>query len=305
LTSVNTIDSNYHANRDNEFIVGIDHEIMANLSVGGAFTYRRTNDWPTWNPRIGLTSADYSVVGTPTVGGYTVTAYGPDPAKVEATGGGRILSNRPDYHSTYSGLELNLIKRLSNRWMARIAFSTNSWTEHFDGPNSVQNPTRTDSTTGAVTGGLSGPQVDGGQLAPRSGGSGKGDIFYNARWQLNMNGFYQLPKDFEVGMNLFGRQGYAVPFVVQTSLGADGSRRVLATPEIDDNRYSNLWDLDFRVSKNIKIQRVGILLSADLFNALNADTVLARSRLLGTSSFGNINEIISPRIMRVGLKVQF
>jgi hypothetical protein len=305
ISSVNTIDSNYHANRDHEFIVGLDHEVMPNMSVGAAFTYRRTNDWPTWNPRIGLTSADYSVVGTPSAGGYTVTAYGPNPAKVEASGGGRILTNRPDYHSTYSGIELNLIKRLSNRWMARVAFSTNSWTEHFDGSAAVQNPTRTDSTTGAVTGALSGPQVDGGQIAPRSGGSGKGDIFYNARWQINANGFYQLPKDFEVGMNLFGRQGYVMPLVIQTSAGLDGRVRALATPALDANRYPNLWDLDLRVSKNIKIQRVGILLSADLFNALNADTVLARSRLLGTSAFGAINEIISPRIMRVGLKVQF
>src|SRR5207249_9737068 len=65
---------------------------------------------------------------------------------------------------------LPIYKRLSNRWMARVAFSVNDWTEHYDGAGAVQNPTRTDSTSGGV---LSGPQVDGGQIAPRSGGSGK------------------------------------------------------------------------------------------------------------------------------------
>ena len=278
---------------------------MPNLSVGGAYTYRRTNDWPTWNPRIGLTSADYAIVGTPTDGGYTVNVYGPNPDKVDATGGGRILTNRPDYHSTYSGIELNMIKRLSNKWMARVAFSTNSWTEHLDGPGAVQNPTRTDSTTGGVAGVLSGAQVSGGQIAPRSSGSGKGDLFYNARWQLNANGFYQLPKEFEVGMNLFGRQGYVEPLVIQSTAGLDGRVRVLATPNLDDNRYPNLWDLDFRFSKNIRIQRASILLSADLFNVMNADTVLQRTRRLDSSAYGQINEIISPRIMRVGVKVQF
>src|SRR6185295_11179283 len=108
----------------------------------------------------------------------------------------------------YQGFELTMTKRLSNKWMGRIAFSLNDWSEFLDGPAAVQNPTRTDSTTGQVSGALSGPQVDGGQIAPRSGGSGKGDIFYNARWQLNANGFYQLPKNFEVGANIFGRQGY-------------------------------------------------------------------------------------------------
>ena len=57
----------------------------------------------------------------------------------------------------------------------------------------VQNPTRTDAVNGSLA--YAGPQVDGGQIAPRSGGSGKGDIFYNARWQMNVNGLYQLPWD--------------------------------------------------------------------------------------------------------------
>ena len=304
-SSPNTIDSNYHSNHDHELIGGIEHELIPNLSIGGAYTFRRTNDFPSWNPRIGLTSSDYSVVATPSLGSYSATVYAPDPALVDASGGGRILTNRPDYYSTYNGLELTMNKRLSNRWMARLAFSVNSYTEHFTGTDAVQNPTRTDSTTGSVTGALSGPQVDGGQIAPRSGGSGKGDIFYNARWQLNANGFYQLPWDFDVGANLFGRQGYIEPLVFQTSAGGDGRVRALATPSFDQMRYPNLWDVDFRVSKVFSVNRLKFQLSGDLFNALNAGTTTAQTRLLGTAAFGQINEIISPRIFRVGLKVQF
>jgi hypothetical protein len=302
LTSVNTIDPNYKANRDHEFIAGLDHEVAANFSVGAAYTFRRTNDWPGWNPRIGMTSADYSAVGTFTSGPYSTTLFGPDDDLIEANGGGRILTNRPDYHSSYNGIELNLIKRLSNKWMARVAFSINSWTEHYDGPGAIQNPTRTDATN---RGTWSGPQVDGGQIAPRSGGSGKGDVFYNARWQLNANGFYQLPKGFEVGANLFARQGYVEPLIFQARAGGDGTVRALATAELDDNRYPNLWDVDARLSKTIKIQRVNLLLSADVFNLLNANTVLALTRDLRAGAFGTINEIISPRIMRVGVKFQF
>lgn len=305
-TSVNTIDPGYHANRDDEFIVGVDHEIMPNFSVGAAYTYRRTNDWPTWNPRIGMTSADYFVVATPSSGSRSATVYAPNPAKIDATGGGRVLMNRPDYHSTYNGLEVNLIKRLSNRWMARVALSFNDWQDHFDGPGAVQNPTRTDSTAGpSGAGTASGPQVDGGQIAPRSGGSGKGDIFFNARWQLNANGFYQLPAGFEVGANLFGRQGYIQPLILQTSAGADGRLRALATSTLDANRYPDLWDLDFRVAKLITFQRLKVRLSADVFNVLNADTVLSRTRNLSSGAFGTINEIISPRIARLGVRFQF
>jgi Carboxypeptidase regulatory-like domain/TonB-dependent Receptor Plug Domain len=304
-TSPNNIASNYHANRDNEFILGVDRELMPNFAAGAAYTYRRTNDWPTWNPRIGMTSADYAVVARPSSGAYSAIVYAPNSAKIDASGGGRILMNRPDYHSTYQGLELTLNKRLSNRWMARVAFSINDWSEYLDGSAAVQNPTRTDSTTGSVNGALSGPQVQGGQIAPRSGGSGKGDIFYNARWQLNANGFYQLPAGFEVGANLFARQGYVQPLIFQVTAGGDGRVRALGTSALDDVRYPNLWDLDLRLAKSIAISRVKFLLSADAFNVMNSGTTLAQTRNLSSSAFAAINEIISPRIVRLGVKFQF
>jgi Carboxypeptidase regulatory-like domain/TonB-dependent Receptor Plug Domain len=300
-TSTNKIDPNYHANHDNELIFGFDHELMPNLSVGAAYTYRHTDGWPSWNPRIDMTSADYTR-RTVVSGSASVTVFSPIGAKVDATGNGRILSNRPDYNSSYNGIELTMNKRLSNRWMGRIAFSFNNWVEH-PGSGAVQNPTRTDSVH--TCGCLSGPQVDGGQIAPRSGGSGKGDIFFNAKWQLNANGFYQLPMGFELGGNLFGRQGYAMPLIIQTGAGADGTIRALTTATLDQNRYPNLWDVDFRLSKTVTIQRAKFVLSADLFNALNSDTVLSQNRRIGTAAFQTINEIISPRIARLGVKFQF
>ena len=213
-----------------------------------------------------------------------------------------MLTNRPDYHSDYQGLELTMNKRLSDRWMARVAFSFNDWTEYYSGPGAVQNPTRTDATTGGT---LSGPQVDGGPIAPRSGGSGKGDLFYNAKWQLNANGFYQLGAGFDLGANIFARQGYVDPYVFQVSAGGDGRIRGLGVPTLDGVRYPDLWDIDFRLAKTIKMQRVNLVLSADLFNAFNVGTVLQRNRTLATPAFDSINEIISPRIARLGVKVTF
>jgi hypothetical protein len=305
LTSPNKIDPSYHANHDNEVIVGIDHEVMPTLSVGAAYTWRRTDGWPSYFPRIGLTSANYSVVARPAVNGLSAVVYAPNDALVAASGAGRILQNRPDYHSSFNGLEFTLNKRLSNRWMMRAAFSLNSWTEYLDGPGAVQNPTRSDTAYNGTYYVYAGPEVSGGQIAPRSSGSGKGDIFYNARWQLNANGFYQLPANFEVGANIFGRQGYVEPLILQASAGQDGRIRALATSNIDTTRYPNLWDTDFRIAKNVKVQRVNLQIAGDLFNAFNGNTVLARTRNLSSSAFGQINEILAPRIFRIGLKVQF
>ena len=116
-------------------------------------------------------------------------------------------------------------KRLSNRWQTRVAFSFNDWREYSRRSGRVPEPDAHRLTTdeaGRHAVGL--VQVDGGQIAPRSGGSGKGDMFYNASWQLNANGFYQLPGGFDLGANIFGRQGYVQPlYVFQVSAGGDGS----------------------------------------------------------------------------------
>jgi hypothetical protein len=304
VESPNTIDDNYHANHDNEIIAGIDREVMPNFAVGAAYTWRRTDGWPTWNPRRDLIGSDYSFVEHLTSGAYSADVFAPNAsgqAKIAANGGGRILTNRPDYNSTYNGLEFTVNKRLANRWMTRASFSWMDWAEH-PGSGAVQNPTRTDSTNSGV---WSGPQVDGGQIAPRSGGSGKGDIFYNAKWQFNANGFYQFPHEIDVGANLFGRQGYVRPLIFQPSVPSEGRMRILATSAVDDVRYPNLWDLDVRVSKALTLQRVKLLISADVFNVLNSNTELSRARIVDASAFNTLNEILSPRILRIGAKLQF
>ena len=307
------IASNYTANHDNEFIVGFDRELAPNLGVTASYTYHQSTDIPGYNPRVGMTSADYTAnaLTTQSAKGQSFTAqtFSPNAAKIDATNGARILENRPDYNTTYQGFELAMTKRLANRWFSRIAFSYNDYVEH-PGAGSVQNPTRTDTTGGALA--LAGPQIDGGQYAPRSSGSGKGDIFYNAKWQINANALYELGHGFDIGGNIFGRQGYAQPVVLRLSAGRDGSQRTLTTGEaIDSTRYDSLWDVDLRVSKDIKLTDamsmggpLSIQLAADVFNVMNTNTVLSRTRQVG-SSFLLANEVLSPRILRFTASFKF
>jgi carboxypeptidase family protein/TonB-dependent receptor-like protein len=298
------IASDYTSNHDNEVIIGFDRELIPNLAFNVAYTLHTSYDIPGWNPRLGLTSADYVAGPVTSALGYSARAFSPSAAKVDASNGARVLGNRPDFHTTYNGIELSMNKRLADRWFARVAFSWNNYVEH-PGPGSIQNPTRTDAINGSLA--LAGPQVDGGQYAPRSGGSGKGDIFYNAKWQINANGLYQFPYGIDVGVNLFGRQGYARPLFLQLSGGADGSGlRVLATPNVDDTRYPNLWDLDLRLAKDIKIAGTArINVAADLFNVMNSATELGRTRRLNSAAFGQLNDILSPRILRLTASFKF
>jgi hypothetical protein len=63
---------------------------------------------------------------------------------------------------------------------------------------------------------------------------------------------------------------------------------------------------DFRLSKTQKIAgNMSLKLDLDLFNAFNSGVTLAESRRANTATFGRIDEIISPRIFRLGVRLQF
>ncbi len=310
IVSPNRIDPDYRAPKDLEVVIGLDRELIPDLAVTAAYTWRRNSDIRDWNTRIGLTSADYTANAPVTANGFTAQTFSPDAGLVAANGGGQFKTNRPDFHQTFNGFEVSLIKRLSNKWMGRAAFSYASLTETLEGPDATQNPTRSD-VSGALLGGtnalaFSGPQVDGGQVVNRSSGSGKGDIFFNAKWQFSANLLYELPKNFEVSGSIYGRQGFPRPIVLNLGAGQDGAVRTLATAEIDDNRYPNLFNFDLRLANNVRLGGDrSLTIAAELFNVLNSNTELNRQRQAQAGAFGRLDEILSPRILRIGARLSF
>jgi hypothetical protein len=209
--------------------------------------------------------------------------------------GGALLNNLDVYSRTYNGAELSLVKRLSNKWMGRVAFTFNDWKQHYE-PQAIQQPNRTDLE----------PNEDSAMVL-RSSGSGK--LFYqNAKWQVAANGLYLLPAGFEIAGSVFGRQGYPNPIYLTLGTGGlDGNLRILADgTQIDDNRFPNLWNVDLRLAKSIKFGgRSNLTLSAEMFNVLNSSTELKRIGDASASSFGRLDEILAPRIVRFGAKFGF
>ncbi len=307
VVSANKIDPNLKAPKTTGVVVGVDREVLPNLSVAVNYSYTRTTDllgnfFFDFTPWVGLTTADYSAGtllsgtlpdGTP----YAVPTYIPSASLIAANNNSRMLSNWSGYYTTYHGVELTMVKRLSHRWMSRASFSYNNARE-FYGPNPQNhngNPTRTETE----------PLVNGGQYAPESGGSGSGEIFINAKWQVNVNGLYQFPYDIDVGASVFGRQGYPYPIFQSAKVGTDPAPNVLLTPHIDTFRYPNLWNGDIRVAKKFALQRANVQLIADLFNVMNSNTELVRVRNITAPNFHLLAQNLSPRILRVGVKVGF
>jgi hypothetical protein len=328
-TTVNKVDRDFTAKHDSEVIVGLDHELAPNFAVGIAGTWRKGTDWDT-RLRIGadcggaptlencrtLGPSDYTANNPSTANGYTSFTMSPNAALVTAGGGGRLRTNRDGYHTIFKGLELTATKRLSNRWMARMAFSYNDWTEHWDdgvvptaGNLNQGNPGRTETD----------PLVEGGQVALLSGGSGKASFYSSVKWQLYTQAMVQLGWNTDFAMSVFGKQGGSYPVSLSLPAGRDGTVRALATPTVDTLRLDDVWDIDMRLAKTFKISTdAGLTIAAEGFNLLNNDVVLSRSRFANASAFtqtisgadtanglGRIEEIIAPRIFRISASFQF
>jgi hypothetical protein len=222
-------------------------------------------------------------------------------ANAVPAGGGRTYEERKGYHQRYMGLELAATKRMSNHWMARFGFSTNSHREYMDGDDALDDPTPSPAN----------PRIDGGLVVTQTAGSGKSNIFLVLpQYQFVANGMYQAKWGINLGANWVLRQGYAQPyFRSQVSTGDPlGRKSVLLSDDVGEFRLPTVSSLDTRIEKAFKIQRSTLALDLDIFNITNASTVLGRqfdARLTGNTGFNKTLEIMNPRILRLGARFTF
>jgi hypothetical protein len=302
----NRVDPDLRSPRTHEVVVGLEREVARNVSVSAALTWRRFNRviWSgldlttgsTIYPLTGITRADYVEEGV----AEGIPYFAPMADRLPV-GNGSEYRNRPGYHQRYLGFEVQATRRLSDRWMGRVAFSTNSHREYFDDPAlAVQDPTPT--TTW--------PNIDGGEYVTQTSGSGKSEIYLLLpRYQVTASGLYQFPLGINVGGNLVARQGYGQPFFA-TVESADPSlpeKRVLLV-DPDDERLPGVVTFDLRVEKSFGFRDRQLALTLDLFNATNASTVLGRQydvTAAGTTGFNQPLEIMNPRLIRLGVRFHF
>ena len=69
---------------------------------------------------------------------------------------------------------------------------------------------------------------------------------------------------------------------------------------------ADVHELDLRLGKDLAIHGRGVTLSLDAFNILNSQTVLQRNvARLNTAASNHITEFMSPRVFRLGARVNF
>ena len=284
-----------------EFLIGAEREIFPNLSISGTYVYRRyTDGWWQDNdngqddnltfPDDNWLANSWVFAGTIQQGGYSIDYYEPtvDPS------GTVTIQQRPDYHRVYQGIELSATKRLSDNWMANASFSYGNTNQYLGSPAAYMDPTGIDN-------------VDGYSYAPISSGSGKSDIFINSRWAFKTSVLYQFPFDINASGYFSLREGFAHPIRVRSDYREHNAGRAYAFAEpLGSIHLPNVALFDLRVEKIFKLQDYGRLgLIMDVFNVFNSNTALGKNRNVWQSNFGQITEIVNPRIFRFGVRFQF
>lgn len=316
--SVGRVDYGMKPPKTDEFVLGVEREIGSAFAVGLDYTYRKRTDllWTVFEKTRGAsdfyTAADYVLSTSSRVPPQTGTFPNGDAYNIPIyvlkagvpTPTFKVATNRPDYNIKYSGLELTATKRMQNNWMMRGNITFSDWKQHM-GPNGVPNGQPTPILSGSSCATCIGTTT----FASNGGVNG----YINARWSAALNGVYQFPHQISLGMALTGREGYLIPYrrVLNTRDGF-GSQSILVSG-FDQFRLPNLYDVDLRVGKTFSFYRgTGLEVSADVFNAFNQQTVLWRDyrlRVADGKSFSGgqntIQELQSPRIVRVGARISF
>ena len=304
---VNAIDPNLNPPKVDELVMGFEWAVNPEFTLGFTGTLRERTD-ETWtilngdlDPTLHFDRVESSVTDPVTGQTRDTSYYALNEAGAAALNANNtILTNRPDYSEDYLGFELTATKRLSNRWMMRANLSWQDWTRNV-GAGAIQDPTNFQSGT----------NEDGGAIGIQSAGSGnRANVFFgSSTWTANVNGLYQMPWDITVSANINAREGYSQPFADNqqyTDAGGFFNNTFIKYEAFDAQRTDDLFWADFKLTKTFSLGgRTKVELAAEIFNAFNDDTILARELNASTTRANEPVEVMAPRVGRFSATVHF
>ena len=237
-------------------VVGIDRQLVPNLAVQVNYSWTRTHNYMgngVFNPWVGLTPEDYAR-------GRRADGHAAERRVVQRADLEPELRARSPPTATAASSPTGMATRAattasrcrwssgsSNRWMARVGGAWNNMSNGVlrRGPAARQ---------------LRQPDADrhraarsnGGPFVVRSAASGAATTSSTRSGSSAPTASTCCRTTSRSAASLFGRQGYPFPVYRRVSLGTDGSRRVLVSPELDSMRLDNLWNLDLRAATTFR-----------------------------------------------------
>jgi len=295
------VDPNMTNDVTNEFIIGLDHEVMSNFGVGVMYVYRKYDNFcgSAQQQCVGnavryLDSTDLYLSG----GAQTFTAPCGNTLCGQSSYSGTfynlsrplnsntIQENITEYR-TYNGLELTARKRLTHHWMLTGSY--------------VYNNEKVFLPTASVD------YLDPTNHQPIELISGYEDGTRNVPHVFKLSGLIQLPYDVNAGINYNARSnaGFTPTLVTGTRANGAGTATIDLTP-VNTQRLPSVQTLDLNFDKSIRFggpRRATLNMS--IFNVFNNNTVLGQTARQNTSTANYVTSIVGPRVIRFGIRLNF
>jgi len=290
IVSPNRVDANLENDITDEFVASVDREIARNFAIGVSYIWRNYHNFQ--DAYRTATPQSYSPVTFTAACGnalcdassYTATYFQRSVALPVGT------TRRNDAGSrSYNGLELTARKRFSDNWLMNSSFTWNNTILHYESAADFSvsiDPTNLEMQNGHPSSGTSG--INGARW------TGKFSAMYALPWQMSIAGFWNL------------RDGTQFNRTIQSPnrTGSGGTVNVQIEPN-GTTHYPMFSQLDLHWDKGVRFGQRRIQFNVDAFNLTNASTVLARQTRQNFAQANYVTRILAPRVIRLGLKVNF
>jgi hypothetical protein len=269
-----------------ELTFSVDHRIMEDLSISASVTLRNEKDLAedidASKPYSAYTPVEFV---DPEIGPYIVYELDEDyvgvPTQWYVTNPGTI-DGKP-FENSYEALTLKLTKRYSNNWhmMSSYTYSkTMGW------------------------------RTDAGDMASSVGDSPNDDLyaygrpFYDRPHLLKVAGSYVFNFGFNVGAFIRYQSGEPFARSIESQRRMNQGWEVVRFEERGAQRYDSVFTLDLRIAQRFSLGPTELEIMVDGFNLTNENTTLDMGHEVN-ASYGDIYQILPPRIFRVGVKYSF
>ena len=274
---VNRIDPDIERPYSDEFNLGVERELAPNLSLGVTY-YRRHNRRLLSGINTAVPPSSFTPIEVNTTAGV-ITAYNQDRATIGLAR--RIITNIDGLQNDYNGIEVQVAKRMDNRWQLVGSFSAGNTEGVYDSGlgDDFNNPNRNVNREGA--------KID-------------KDSTYIAK----VIGTYIFPRDFTASTNFRYTTGQPVLENIIVRGLNQGTETILQNPR-GTTRLDNVTLWDVRLSKVFRFEPgMSLELALDVFNLLNESAKTVINQNVGPT-FGNPIAILPPRVARLGVVWRF
>jgi outer membrane receptor protein involved in Fe transport len=293
--------------------LGVEHAVTPDIAVALSYLYvkgthlQRSTDINVGSP--GTTTYTDSAGNT-----YTIVKY--NSADRPFSNFARVIQFQSSAESEYNGATLEINKRFSNNWQARIAYTFGKVID-----------TKPDATSVVPNGGDDAKQVS----DPRNFNVDRAVGDADQRHRLVISTYWSMPYFRNTGgwqqavlggwslsgiLTIASGQPYTPTLTPLTDLNNDGNNRNDIAPGFARNsqNYPMFMSWDPRITKDIPIGPVNLQLIAEAFNVLNRSNVVGVTQtywrvtgqtLAPVSTYGFPTTSAGPRIVQLAAKVIF